>query len=88
MMPAGEEAHFDWRRGGAAAGGLIATLVLLGMVVLVAITNTARDRALQAERHAYDVTLLTRTLDASMARSEAALGRFVLDEQVETSGNI
>jgi hypothetical protein len=40
---------------------LIATLVLLGMVVLVRITNSARDEALQAERHAYDVTLLTRT---------------------------
>ena len=52
-MTPGEEPRFDWRRGGAAAGALIATLVLLGMVVLVAITNTARDDALDAERHAY-----------------------------------
>ena len=73
-MTAGEEQRFDWRRGGAAALALIATLVLLGMVVLVAITNTARDRALEAERHAYDVTLLTRTVDSTMSRSEAALG--------------
>jgi len=44
-----EEPRFDWRRGGAAAVALVATLVLLGMVVLVAITNSARDDALQAD---------------------------------------
>jgi signal transduction histidine kinase len=82
-----EEPRFDWRRGGAAAVGLFATLVLLGMVVLVAITNSARDRALQAERHAYDVALLTRTADASIARAEAAVGRFALDQNAAISGS-
>jgi hypothetical protein len=82
-----EEPGFDWRRGGAAAVGLFATLVLLGMVVLVAITNSARDRALQAERHAYDVALLTRTADASIARAEAAVGRFALEQNAEISGS-
>ncbi len=82
-----EEQLFDWRRGGAAAVALIATLVLLGMVVLVAMTNTARDEALQAERHAYDVALLTRTADASIARAEAAVGRFAIDENTESSGS-
>jgi signal transduction histidine kinase/ActR/RegA family two-component response regulator len=86
-MTPGEEPRFDWRRGGAAAGALIATLVLLGMVVLVAITNTARDDALDAERHAYDVALLTRTMDASIARADAAIGRYALDENVSTSGS-
>ena len=57
------------------------------MVVLVAMTNSARDEALQAERHAYDVTLLTRTMDASIARAEAAVGRYALDENAETSGS-
>ncbi|HET7817452.1 MAG TPA: ATP-binding protein [Sphingomicrobium sp.] len=88
MTPGGEELQFDWRRGGAAAGALLATLILLGMVILVAMSNTARDRALAGERNAYDVNLLTRAVDASMARAEAGLGRFVLDEQVQTSGNI
>jgi len=88
MTPGGEDLQFDWRRGGAAAGALIATLILLAMVVLVAISNQARDRALDSERHAYDVNLLTRSVDASMARAEAALGRFVLDEDEEKSGNI
>ena len=82
-----DEQLFDWRRGGAAAIALIATLVLLGMVVLVAMTNSARDEALRAERHAYDVTLLTRTMDASIARAEAAVGRYALDENAQTSGS-
>ena len=86
-MTPGEEPRFDWRRGGAAAVALVATLFLLGMVVLVAMTNTARDDALEAERHAYDVALLTRTIDASVARAEAAVGRYALDEDVETSGS-
>jgi signal transduction histidine kinase/ActR/RegA family two-component response regulator len=86
MTPTDEQL-FDWRRGGAAAIALIAMLVLLGMVVLVAITNSARDEALRAERHAYDVTLLTRTMDASIARAEAAVGRYALDEDPNTSGS-
>jgi signal transduction histidine kinase/ActR/RegA family two-component response regulator len=88
MTPDREDNQFDWRGGGAAAGALIATLILLVMVFLVAFSNEARDKALSGERHAYDVSLLTRSVDASIARSEAALGRFVLDERVKSSGNI
>ncbi|HVL78512.1 MAG TPA: ATP-binding protein [Sphingomicrobium sp.] len=88
MTPGGDELRFDWRRGGAAAGALIATLLLLAMVVLVALSNQARDQALQGERRAYDVNLLTRAVDANIARAEAALGRFVLDEDERGSGNI
>jgi signal transduction histidine kinase/ActR/RegA family two-component response regulator len=88
MMPAGEEARFDWRRGGAAAGGLVATLVLIVMVLLVALSNDAREQALEAERRAYNVALVVRGVDSSMSRAEAALGRFVLDEEVRTSGSI
>ncbi|HEU0309994.1 MAG TPA: histidine kinase, partial [Sphingomicrobium sp.] len=87
-MTPGDEQRLDWRRGNlAAAMAFIATLVLLGMVVLVAMTNNARDEALKAERHAYDVTLLTRTMDASIARAEAAVGRYALDEDPQTSGS-
>ena len=88
MLPAGEETRFDWRRGGAAAGGLVAALILVLMVVLVALSNDARERALEAERRAYNVALLVRSVDASISRAEAALGRFVLDENVKSSGNI
>jgi signal transduction histidine kinase/ActR/RegA family two-component response regulator len=86
-MTSGDEQLFDWRRGGAAAVALLATLVLLGMVVLVAMTNSARDRALLDERRAYDITLLTRAIDASVARADAAMGRFALDENAATSGS-
>lgn len=88
MNSGGDEVRFDWRRGGAAAGALIATLVLLGMVFLVYVANRDRDNALELERHSYDVTLLSRSVDASISRSEAALGRFALDEDTATSGNI
>ncbi|MFL6733141.1 MAG: ATP-binding protein [Sphingomicrobium sp.] len=88
MTPASEDPRFDWRRGGAAAAALAAMLVLLAMVVLVTFSNENREKALQAERRAYDVALLVRSVDASISRSEAALGRFVLDERVDTSGNI
>jgi signal transduction histidine kinase/ActR/RegA family two-component response regulator len=88
MTPAVDEHRFDWRRGGAAAAALFAALVLLGMVFLVALSNDARERALEDERRAYDVALMVRSVDASISRSEAALGRFVLDEEVRTSGNI
>ena len=87
-MTAEDERRFDWRGGGAAVAALLAMLVLLGLVILVTLSNEDRDRALVAQQHSYDVTLLTRTVDASMSRGEAALGRFVLDENVETSGNI
>jgi signal transduction histidine kinase len=87
MIPAANESMFDWKRGGvAAAGAFLAVLVLLSMVVLVASSNDQRNRALSQERQGYDVTLLTRSVDASIARAEAALGRFVLDEDVQISG--
>jgi signal transduction histidine kinase/ActR/RegA family two-component response regulator len=88
MIGDGEDVRFDWRRGGAAAAGLLAALVLLGMVFLVKFANDAREQALTAERHAYDVALVVRNVSSSISRSEAALARFVLDENKETSGNV
>jgi signal transduction histidine kinase/CheY-like chemotaxis protein len=88
MASQSDEDNFSWSGVGTATGALLAALVLLGMVFFVAMTSRARDQAVASERHAYDVTLLTRTLDASIARAEAALGRFVLDEDNKGSGNI
>jgi signal transduction histidine kinase/ActR/RegA family two-component response regulator len=87
-MTSGDDTRFDWGRGWAAAGALVAALILITMVVLVAVSNQARDAALDTERHAYDVNLLTRNVDATLLRSQSALGTFVLDEQARTSGNI
>src|SRR5438874_2289337 len=83
-----EEIRFDWRRGGAAAAGLVAALILVGMVFMVKFANDARERALSAERHSYEVALVVRNVSAKVAGAEAALARFVLDEDVKTSGNI
>ncbi|MBA3677603.1 MAG: response regulator [Sphingosinicella sp.] len=74
----------SWRRGWASAGALLATILLVTLVIMVTLSNRARDDALAWERHTYDVMLLTRSLDATTARAEAALGRYVLDEQIET----
>ncbi|MDP8994477.1 MAG: histidine kinase, partial [Pseudomonadota bacterium] len=74
----------SWRRGWLGAGALLATLLLIVLVVMVALSNRARDAALDYERHTYDVMLLTRTVDATIARAEAALGRFVMDEEQAT----
>ena len=88
MMDDGEAVRFDWRRGGAAAAGLIAALVLVVMVFAVKFANDARERALGDERHAYEVALVVRNASANISRAQAALARFVLDEKVETSGNL
>jgi signal transduction histidine kinase/ActR/RegA family two-component response regulator len=88
MIRDGDEVRFDWRRGGAAAAGLIAALVLLAMVFLVKFTNDSRERALAAERHAYDVALVVRNVSSNMSRAESALSLFVLDEDEDNSGNI
>ena len=88
MIGDGEEIRFDWRRGGAAAAGLVAALFLLIIVFLVKFANDAREQALMAERHAYDVALVVRNVSANVARSQAALARFVLDEDEKTSGNM
>jgi signal transduction histidine kinase/ActR/RegA family two-component response regulator len=88
MMGDGEDVRFDWRRGGAALVGLFFALVLVAMVFMVKFANDAREQALTAERHSYDVALVVRNVSANVSRSEAALARFVLDEDVKTSGNI
>jgi signal transduction histidine kinase/ActR/RegA family two-component response regulator len=82
-----DEVRFDWRRGGAAAAGLFAALVLVVLVFLVKSANDARETALDAERHTYEVSLVVRNVSTNLARSEAALARFVVDEDEKTSGN-
>src|SRR3954470_8170421 len=83
-----EGVRFDWRRGGAAAAGLVAALVLVVMVFLVKFANDARERALGAERKAYEVALVVRNVSANVSRADAALARFTLDEDEKGSGNI
>ena len=67
---------------------MLAALLLVALMLMVTSSNEVRDRALDSERHSYDVMLLTRTVDGTIARAEAALGRYVLDEDVATSGSV
>jgi signal transduction histidine kinase/ActR/RegA family two-component response regulator len=80
----GGETPGSWRQGWASAGAIAATILLIGLIVMVAISNRQRDEAFVWERQTYNVMLLTRSADATMARSEAALGRYVLNEDPAT----
>ena len=82
--PGGDGTSGTWRAVAASAGALLATILLAALLFLVDASNDARDRALASERHSYDVMLLTRTVDGSIARAESAVGRYVLDEQQKT----
>ncbi len=66
------------------AGALATTLALIALIMLITSSSRARDEALDWERRTYEVIVLTRTIDAAVARAEAALGRYVLDERRET----
>src|SRR6476469_7954186 len=88
MIDDGEAVRFDWRRGGAAAAGLVAALVLVLMVFAVKFANDARERALAAERQANQVALVVRNVSANVSRADAALARFTLDEDQKGSGNV
>ncbi|WP_243395839.1 ATP-binding protein [Sphingomonas oleivorans] len=63
----------------AAVGAFVVTIMLVALVILVGLSNRERDDALARERHSYDIMVITRALDSSMARAEAALGRFVIN---------
>ncbi len=74
----------SWRAVWISAAALLATLALIGLIFMITWANRARDDAIQWERRSFEVVALTRMIDASVARSEAALGRYVLDEQRQT----
>src|SRR3954470_8418130 len=74
----------SWWGALASAGALLAAVLLAALLTMVSASNTARDRALASERHSYDVMLLTRTVDGTIARAESALSRYVMDEDADT----
>lgn len=73
-----------WRRGLASAFGLSAAVLLIVLVILVARSNQERDAAQARERQSYNILVVTRSLDSSMARAEASLGRFVISGEPGT----
>ena len=73
-----DRARAIWR------GSALVVMAVLGLGILIALVtlqfnaNAQRDRALQLQSHSYDVMILTRTLSGTIARAEAALGRYVI----------
>jgi signal transduction histidine kinase len=85
IEPAGAgHATETWRKGLAGAIGLIAGVVLFALILLVARSNSEREAAQAREQRSYDILLIVRGLDSSMARAEASLGRFVINGKAET----
>jgi len=64
--------------------GLAAFGLLVAVVTMVARSNAARDEAMAREQRSYDIMVLTRSLDASLARAEATLGRYVVSADRRT----
>ena len=84
-MEAGAEGSpSSWRALWVSAGALLATLALIALILIITGSNRARDTAIGWERRSAEITILTRNIDATIARSEAALGRYVLDERRPT----
>src|SRR3954464_7430589 len=77
----------SWRALWVSAGALLATLALIALIVIITWSNRARDAAIGWERRSAEITILTRNIDATIARSEAALGRFVLDWRRQTASS-
>ena len=83
-FPNGGASSGSWPGLLASAGALVAAALLAALLLMVSQSNAARDAALASERHSYDVMLLTRTVDGTVARAESALSRYVMDEEPDT----
>ncbi len=82
-MAAEEGGPHSWRALWVSAGALLATLALIGLIVLITQSNRARDEALRWERSTNALLLLTRNIDASISRAETQLSRLVLESERE-----
>ncbi len=73
-----DRARAIWRGITLAVMAVLGVGILIALVILQSSANEQRDQALKLESHSYDVMILTRTLSGSIARAEAALGRYVI----------
>ena len=62
--------------------GAILTCVVGALVLLLSRANDDYDRSLGWQAHSLEIISQTRSLDAALARAEAALGRFAQFEPV------
>jgi signal transduction histidine kinase/ActR/RegA family two-component response regulator len=73
-----------WRTITLSVMAIAGAVVLALLVTTLAEVNGKRDRALASQRHSYDVMILARTVQGTIAHSEASLGRYVIsgDQQL------
>lgn len=83
----GQQRREIWWRGLASVGALLTTLLFGALIYLVAQSNDDRDAAAERERQSFETIMLARNVDRAIARSEAALGRFVINSD-RTLGTI
>lgn len=78
------EGRREWLRFWLTVGlGAILTGVVAALVLLLSRANDNYDRSLGWQAHSLEVISQTRSLDATLARAEAALGRFAVGLQKE-----
>jgi signal transduction histidine kinase/ActR/RegA family two-component response regulator len=75
----------SWRGRWASAIALIAAIILVALLGLVTTARQDRDAALKLERNTYEAMQLARSVDLSIARAEAAMGRYVLDANQQSA---
>ncbi|OYY91042.1 MAG: kinase [Sphingomonas sp. 28-66-16] len=67
-----------WRSAMLAVTALLGAAVLIALMLTLGEATRQRDRALQLQDHSFQVMSLARSLSATTARAEAALGRYVI----------
>ncbi|ODU20041.1 MAG: histidine kinase [Sphingomonas sp. SCN 67-18] len=73
-----ETGSIGWRRSLVAVVAAIAAIALAILIAMVSLSNQQRDKALSAQSHSFEVMIMARTLESTITRSEAALGRYVI----------
>ncbi len=64
--------------------GVPLVIALAALLYSASIASRDRDRALNEQRHSYEVITLARRLDASVARAEVTLARYVISMEPDT----
>lgn len=77
--PTGFSNRQIWLRGLATAGALVLALLFAALIYLVVQSNDERDAAALSERQSFETIMAARSIEESIAQSEAALGRFIIN---------
>lgn len=68
-----------WSSGLASAAALVLAVLFAALIYLVTESNNERDAAARSERQSFEIIMAARSIEQSIARSEAALGRFIIN---------